>query len=267
MGVDLDSRASYRQYIVDQSQFKKRKVIMDGVNGSSACSVSKVATDNVVRDENNKAREELIDICFDSPLNFHKEFSHKTNYIEIIEKKLEVLGLSASARVVLMHQVFVWELIKTYYDLLETGRAPYPDPVYIDEGLVETGVSWNPGNHFDLAYYLMLLHATEESDFRILKIMFCAFASTYYPLDHHMIWHQRAVLEAIGLRLNSCFHRYRVSPDIKSKDPSVKFTEILASAYFSLVATLLKCKTQDDSKETRAIPSSNRIKSTCAQIP
>nr|GEX99400.1 ribonuclease H-like domain, reverse transcriptase, RNA-dependent DNA polymerase [Tanacetum cinerariifolium] len=39
MGVDLDSQASYRQYLVDQSQFKKRKVIMDGVSGS-ACSVS-----------------------------------------------------------------------------------------------------------------------------------------------------------------------------------------------------------------------------------
>ncbi|GJT59290.1 nuclear pore complex protein NUP96-like protein isoform X1 [Tanacetum coccineum] len=489
MGVDLDSQASYRQYLVDQSQFKKRKVIMDGVNGSSACSVSchrsraqnfkvgrhgygsvtffgetdirwldldeivkfrrheivvhedettkpevgkglnkaaefisfdpnkkewklcvrhfsrfglsddeeedvamddadrllgfkleiketpvtrnysrnvvdaalfmgrssgiawgpngilvhcgltagnsdrkremsstiyleKVATDNVVRDENNKVQEELVDICFNSPLNFHKEFSHETkevvvdshkikiwklvsnrlelphvcrSYIEIIEKKLEVPGLSASARVVLMHQIFVWELIKvlfsskessleadaealplirraefsqcgrqldaavelsasrgdvilacllslaggirlfellagnihgaldeididwkrflgllmwyqlspasdltlifqTYHGLLETGRAPYPVPVYIDEGLVETGVSWSPGNRFDLAYYIMLLHATEERDFSILKTMFSAFASTYDPLDHHMIWHQRAVL-------------------------------------------------------------------------
>ena len=28
--------------------------------------------------------------------------------------------------------------------------------------------------------------------------MFSAFASTHDPLDHHMIWHQRAVLEAVG---------------------------------------------------------------------
>lgn len=352
---------------------------------SSTIYLEKVATDNVVRDENNKVREELIDICFDSPLNFHKEIRHETkevvvdshmikirklvsnrlelphvcrSYIEIIEKKLEVPGLSASARVVLIHQVFVWELIKvlfsskessleadvealplirraefsqwlqetvchrvqdeisslndssdlqqlflllsgrqldaavelsasrgdvrlacllsqaggslanradidcqlnlwknngldfnfiekdrtrlfellagnihgalgemdidwkrflgllmwyqlppasdltsifqTYHGLLASGRAPYPVPVYIDEGLVETGVSWTPGDRFDLAYYLMLLHATEERDFSILKTMFSAFASTHDPLDHHMIWHQRAVLEAVG---------------------------------------------------------------------
>nr|GEX53272.1 nuclear pore complex protein NUP96 [Tanacetum cinerariifolium] len=60
---------------------------------------------------------------------------------------------------------------KTYHGLLETGRAPYPVPVYIDEGL---------------------------RDFGILKTMFSAFASTYDPLDYHMIWHQRAVLEAVG---------------------------------------------------------------------
>lgn len=352
---------------------------------SSTISLAKVATDNVVRDENNKVREELIDLCFDSLLNFHKEISHETmeivvdsyklkaqklvcnrielshvcrSYIEIIEKQLEVPGLSSSARVVLMHQVFVWELIKvlfsskessldadvealplirraefsswlqesvchrvqdeisslndsndlqqlfllltgrqldaavelsvskgdvrlacllsqaggstvnrtdidrqldlwktngldfsfiekdrirlfellagnihgalgdmnidwkrflgllmwyqlppasdltyvfqTYQHLLEGGRAPYPVPVYIDEGLVEDGASWSPGNRFDLAYYLMLLHGSEEREFSILKTMFSAFASTHDPLDHHMIWHQRAVLEAVG---------------------------------------------------------------------
>nr|GEW16264.1 hypothetical protein [Tanacetum cinerariifolium] len=55
--------------------------------------------------------------------------------------------------------------------------------------------------------------------------------------------------------------RYRASPDIKSKDHGVKYTGILASACFLLVATRLKCITQDDSKETRAIPSSNSINS------
>ncbi|GJW70829.1 hypothetical protein Tco_0127746 [Tanacetum coccineum] len=45
---------------------------------------------------------------------------------------------------------------------------------------------------------------------------------------------------------------WQASPDIKSKDPSVKYIGILASACFSLVATRLKCITQDDSKETRA---------------
>lgn len=352
---------------------------------SSTIKLEKVATDNVVRDENSKVREELIDLCFDAPLNFHNESSHETNevvvdsyklkarklvcnrlelahvcrgYIEIIEKQLEVPGLSSSARVVLMHQVFVWELIKvlfsskesslevdeealplirraefsewlqesvchrvqdeisslndsndlqhlfllltgrqldaavelsssrgdvrlacllsqaggstvnrtdidrqlklwktngldfrfieqdrirlfellagnidgalgdmhidwkrflgllmwyqlppasdlisifqTYHHLLEGGRAPYPVPVYIDEGLVDNGVIWSPGNRFDLAYYLMILHGSEEREFSILKTMFSAFASTHDPLDHHMIWHQRAVLEAVG---------------------------------------------------------------------
>ncbi|KAI3680680.1 hypothetical protein L6452_35453 [Arctium lappa] len=377
---------------------------------SSTINLEKVAIDNVVRDENNKVRDELIDLCFDSPLNFHKEIDHETkevvvdsykikvqklvcdrltlsrvcrSYIGIIEKQLEVPGLSSSARVVLMHQVLVWELIKvlfstremseqsnfsvgnnheeymmnnnskessldvdvealplirraefsywlqesvchrvqdeisslndssdlqhlfllltgrqldaavqlsasrgdvrlacllsqaggstvnrtdidrqlnlwrtngldfnfieedrirlfellagnihgalgedmnidwkrflgllmwyqlppdsdltsifqSYQRLLEDGRAPYPVPVYIDEGLVEDGVSWSPGNRFDLAYYLMLLHGSEEKEFSILKTMFSAFASTHDPLDHHMIWHQRAVLEAVG---------------------------------------------------------------------
>ncbi|KVH90316.1 hypothetical protein Ccrd_007693 [Cynara cardunculus var. scolymus] len=374
---------------------------------SSTINLEKVAIDNVIRDENNKVREELIDLCFDSPLNFHKELNHETkevvvdsykikvqklvcdrltlsrvcrSYIGIIEKQLEVPGLSSSARVVLMHQVLVWELIKvlfslretseqsnsvghnheeymlnnskessldaddealplirraefsywlqesvchrvqdeisslndssdlqhlfllltgrqldaavelsasrgdvrlacllsqaggstvnrtdidrqlnlwktngldfnfiekdrirllellagnihqalggmnidwkrflgllmwyqlppdsdltsifqSYQRLLEDGRAPYPVPVYIDEGLVEDGVSWSPGDRFDLAYYLMLLHAREEKESSILKTMFSAFASTHDPLDHHMIWHQRAVLEAVG---------------------------------------------------------------------
>ncbi|XP_076904815.1 nuclear pore complex protein NUP96-like [Bidens hawaiensis] len=355
---------------------------------SSTIRLEKVAIDNVVRDEDNKVREELVDLCFDSPLNFHKEINYEPKeimfdsyklktrklvfngfellpicrkYIGIIEKQLEVPGLSSSARVMLMHQVFVWELInvlfsskessldadeaalplirraefsvwlqesvchrvqdeisslndskylqqlfllltgrqidaavelsasrgdvrlacllsqaggstvnrmdfdrqldlwktnnldfnfiekdrirlfellagnihgalgemdidwkrflgllmwyhlppasdlttifKTYQQLLETGRAPYPVPVYIDEKLVKDGESWIPGNRFDLAYYLMLLHSNEDRDFtsiHMLKTMFSAFASTHDPLDHHMIWHQRAVLEAVG---------------------------------------------------------------------
>lgn len=400
---------NYSRNIVDAGLFMGRSFgIAWGPNGlllhcgstvgnkrelSSTINLEKVAIDNVVRDENNKVREELIDLCFDSLLNFHKEIDHETkevvvdssykikvqklvcdrftlsrvcrSYIGIIEKQLEVPGLSSSARVVLMHQVLVWELIKvlfstrdqsdavessldvdvealplirraefsywlqesvchrvqdeisslndsssdlqhlfllltgrqldsavqlsasngdvrlacllsqaggstlnrtdidrqlnlwktngldfnfiendrirlfellagnihralgdmnidwkrflgllmwyqlppdsdltfifqSYQRLLEDGRAPHPVPVYIDEGLVEDGVSWSPGNRFDLAYYLMLLHGSEEKEFSILKTMFSAFASTHDPLDHHMIWHQRAVLEAVG---------------------------------------------------------------------
>ncbi|KAL8226116.1 hypothetical protein R6Q57_018673 [Mikania cordata] len=363
---------------------------------SSTLSLEKVATDNAVRDENNKIRDELIDLCFISPLNFHKEISHETKdilyeshklkgrklmcnrldltricrkYSEIIEKQLEVPRLSSSARVVLMHQVFVWELInvlfsfkessldadeaslplirraefsvllqesvchrvqeeisslndskdllqlfllltgrqidaaielsasrgdvrlacllsqaggstfnradisrqldlwktnsldfsfiekdriklfellagnihgalgemdidwkrflgllmwyhlppvsdltsifQTYQHLLEDGRAPYPVPVYIDEKVVQDDVSWIPGERFDLAYYLMILHSSEERDFdkvHMLKTMFSAFASTHDPLDHHMIWHQRAVLEAVGTFSSNDLH-------------------------------------------------------------
>ncbi|XP_010261150.1 PREDICTED: nuclear pore complex protein NUP96 [Nelumbo nucifera] len=378
-----------------------------GIGLSSVINVEKVAINKVVRDENDRVKEELIDSCFSSPLNLHKSIKHEKieiqagsfklnlqklvsnrlelpeicrSYIEIVERQLDVSGLSASARVVLMHQVMVWELIKvlfsareinadsksldadadedmmhdkkdgspdielealplvrraefsywlqesvchrvqeeisclnessdlehifllltgrqldsavessvskgdvrlacllaqaggstvnrsdmarqldlwrmngldfnfiekdrvrlyellagniqgalhsskidwkrylgllmwyqlppdtslpiivrTYQQLLDEGQAPYPVPVYIDEGPLEEAVTWSPGDRFDLAYYLMLLHSTEESKFDALKTMFSAFSSTYDALDYHMIWHQRCILEAVG---------------------------------------------------------------------
>lgn len=84
----------------------------------------------------------------------------------------------------------------TYQHLLSEGKAPYPVPVYIDEGPVEKTVATE--GRYDLAYYLMLLHASEDGKFAGLKSMFSAFASTDDPLDYHMIWHQRGILEAIG---------------------------------------------------------------------
>ncbi|GFZ04035.1 similar to SUPPRESSOR OF AUXIN RESISTANCE 3 [Actinidia rufa] len=352
---------------------------------SSVINVEKVAIDKVVRDESNKVREELIEFCFDSPLNLHKEINHETKEVEvvsfkikllklvctrsmlseicrghigIIERHLEVPRLS-SARVVLMHQVMIWELIKVLFsdtemsgqlkpvgadneeemmndrkevspevdlkalplirraefsywlqesvchrvqeevsslsesndlehifllltgrqldaavelaasrgdvrlacllsqaggsmanrsdiarqldlwrnngldfnfiekdrirlyellagniqgalhdiqELLDDGRAPYPVPVYIDEGPVEEAVNWNIGERLDLAYYLMLLCDSKESKFGYLKTMFSAYASTYDPLDYHMIWHQRAVLEAVGTFTSNDLH-------------------------------------------------------------
>ncbi|KAG6513568.1 hypothetical protein ZIOFF_023900 [Zingiber officinale] len=86
----------------------------------------------------------------------------------------------------------------TYQQLLCEKRAPHPVPVYIDEGPLEEEVDWNIGDNHDLAYYVMLLHANEDNNFNQLKTMFSAFSSTYDPLDYHMIWHQRAILEAIG---------------------------------------------------------------------
>ncbi|KAL7099626.1 hypothetical protein ACP275_09G096500 [Erythranthe tilingii] len=90
------------------------------------------------------------------------------------------------------------DVFNTYQKLLNDGNAPYPVPVYIDEGPIEDVSDWAVNGRFDLAYYLMLLHARQENDFGALKTMFSAFASTNDPLDYHMIWHQRAVLEAIG---------------------------------------------------------------------
>lgn len=373
---------------------------------SSVVNLEKVAFDKVVRDENNKVSADLIDFCFDSPLNFHKELNHETKeigigscklklqkivcdplllsdtcrgYIGITEEQLEVSGLTSYARVILMHQILVWELIKvlftlkesrvrsnalednqddtmhdrkdsyqdidqealqlirraefscwlqesvchrvqeevssldesndlqqifllltgrqldaavelsasrgdvrlacllsqaggsmvnrsditrqlehwrnngldfnfierdrtrlfellsgnihgaldgvnidwkrflgllmwyalppetslpaifqTYQKLLNDGMAPYPVPVYIDEGVVEEGMTRDTEERFDLAYYLMLLHASGESKYSVLKTMFSALASTNDPLDYHMIWHQRAVLQALG---------------------------------------------------------------------
>ncbi|KAK1588875.1 hypothetical protein Q3G72_028074 [Acer saccharum] len=52
--------------------------------------------------------------------------------------------------------------------------------------------------HFDLSYYLMLLYASGASKFGFLKTIFSAFSSTYDPLDYHMIWHQREILESVG---------------------------------------------------------------------
>ncbi|XP_008801016.2 nuclear pore complex protein NUP96 isoform X1 [Phoenix dactylifera] len=382
---------------------------------SSVISVQKVAIDRAVRDENNKVKEELVDLCFSTLLDLHKSLDHEATdvdlgsckikllkvvcnritlseicraYIGIVEKQLEVTGLSTSSRVLLMHQVAIWELIKvlfseretsgnskplidddgeemlvdmkdssvdidiearpfvrraefsywlqdsvchrvqeevsclndssylehilllltgrqldaavelaasrgdvrlsillsqaggsivnrsdmaqqldlwrmngldfeyiendrlrlyellagniqgalqgssvdwkrylglvmwyqlppdtslpiiihTYQQLLDKGRAPHPVPAYIDEGPLEEAVDWSVGDRYDIAYYLMLLHANEDKTFSPLKTMFSALSSTHDPLDYHMIWHQRAILEAIGAFSSNDLH-------------------------------------------------------------
>jgi nuclear pore complex protein Nup98-Nup96 len=382
---------------------------------SSVINLEKVAIDKVVRDENNKVREELIGFAFDSPLNLHNEINHETKEVEVgsfklrlqklvsdrlmlpeicrkygdvLERRLDVPGLTSSTRVVLSHQVMIWELIKVlfsnransskskslgadneedmmqdmkeassdvdlealplirraefslwlqetvcphvqdtisslnesnylehvfllltgrqldaavelaaskgdvrlacllsqaggsmvnradvlrqldlwrinmldfsfiekdrlrlyellsgnihgalhdvnvdwkrflgllmwyqlppntslpvvfhaYRHLVDDGKAPYPVPVYIDEGPVDEVIKWGTEERFDFSYYLMLLHASEEGEFGDLKTMFTALCSTNDPLDYHMIWHQRAVLEAIGAITSNDLH-------------------------------------------------------------
>lgn len=97
-------------------------------------------------------------------------------------------------------------VFNTYQKLLNEGNAPCPVPVYVDEGPAEDSASWDVNGNFDLAYYLMLLHARQENDFGALKVMFSASASTNDALDYHMIWHQRAVLEAIGTFSSNDLH-------------------------------------------------------------
>ncbi|TVU48240.1 hypothetical protein EJB05_07869 [Eragrostis curvula] len=89
-------------------------------------------------------------------------------------------------------------IIRSYEQFLGEGKVPYPVPVYIDEGPLDEALHWSPGDRFDISFYLMLLHANQDEKFGLLKTMFSAFSSSYDPLDYHVIWHQRSVLEAIG---------------------------------------------------------------------
>ncbi|KAK2647208.1 hypothetical protein Ddye_022403 [Dipteronia dyeriana] len=90
---------------------------------SSVINVEKVANDKVVRDVNNKVTKELFNFSFDAPLNLHKELNHET---EEVGSQLDVPGISASARFVLMHQVMVWELIKVLFSEWEnSGQSKF----------------------------------------------------------------------------------------------------------------------------------------------
>lgn len=93
-------------------------------------------------------------------------------------------------------------IFRNYQLLLNQGKAPWPVPIYIDEA---DGVVSNT-KHSDLLYYLMLLHSREEEEVGFLKTMFSAFSSTDDPLDYHMIWHHRGILEAVGAFTSDDLH-------------------------------------------------------------
>ncbi|KAK1302990.1 hypothetical protein QJS10_CPB12g01286 [Acorus calamus] len=115
---------------------------------SSVINVERIAIDRPIRDEKNTVKEELLDICFASPLTLHKSLDHESreievgsyilklqrvvssrlnlsyicqSYIEIVERKLDIPGLSAHGRAVLMHQIMVWALIKVLFSEREIG--------------------------------------------------------------------------------------------------------------------------------------------------
>ncbi|KAJ0256694.1 Nuclear pore complex protein NUP96 [Hirschfeldia incana] len=95
-------------------------------------------------------------------------------------------------------------IFRNYQLLLDQEKAPCPVPIYIDEGTAD-GVVSNT-KHSDLLYYLMLLHSREEEEVGFLKTMFSAFSSTDDPLDYHMIWHYRGILEAVGAFTSDDLH-------------------------------------------------------------
>ncbi|PWZ58260.1 Nuclear pore complex protein NUP96 [Zea mays] len=97
-------------------------------------------------------------------------------------------------------------IIRSYDLLLGEGKVPYPVPVYIDEGPLDEAPQWSPGDHFDISFYLMLLHANKDEKFGLLKTMFSAFSSSFDPLDYHFIWHQRSILEVVGAFSSNDLH-------------------------------------------------------------
>uniref|UniRef100_A0A0D9Z2Q9 Peptidase S59 domain-containing protein n=1 Tax=Oryza glumipatula TaxID=40148 RepID=A0A0D9Z2Q9_9ORYZ len=134
-----------------------------GTGLSSVIHIEKVAGDKVVRDEKNKIKEELTDLCFSDPLDLHRRLHHEyletesdlfklklqkvvasrfvlpdicRSYIDIIERQLEVSDLSMSSRVLLMHQVTVWELIRVLFSERATGNQLEPTGDEDQEGMI-----------------------------------------------------------------------------------------------------------------------------------
>lgn len=97
-------------------------------------------------------------------------------------------------------------IINTYQQLLAEERVPHPVPIYVDEGPLDDVMDRSAHDCYDLSYHLMLLHSDEDKPDTFLKTMFSAFSSTYDALDYHMIWHQRAILEAIGVFRSNDLH-------------------------------------------------------------
>ncbi|KAE8662927.1 putative kinase [Hibiscus syriacus] len=306
----------------------------------SVINLEKVAIDKVVRDENSKVRKELVDLAFDAPLNLHKALNYEEkavevgsfqlkllkvvsnrlelsyicrSYIDIIERLLDVFGLSSSARLVLMHQVMdikegppevglelltlirraqfscwlqksvchrvqeeaggstvnhtdvarqldIWKrngldfnfiekerirlyellagnihgalhginidwkrflgllmwyhlpsdtallfVFRTYQHLLDDGNAPFPVPIYIDEGPIEENANFSMVERFDFSYHLMHLHANDESQLCSLKTKFSTFSSPHDSLDY-LPWCSHC--NRVGHTKEKCFKLY-----------------------------------------------------------
>ncbi|QHO22498.1 Nuclear pore complex protein [Arachis hypogaea] len=202
---------------------------------SSVVSLEKVAFDNFVRDENNKVSEELVESALMSPLNFHKEINHvkeevrigpcklkplkleancsmlsdiSHGYCDIIERQLTVPGLSSTTRLGLTHQVMTWELIRVlFFDRKQKGQVESLGADNEEDMMQDMKEVYQDVNQEALPLMRRAEFSyCEEREFSFLKAMFSAFSSTPDPLDYHMIWHQRAVLEAVGVIKSNDLH-------------------------------------------------------------
>ncbi|XP_024531189.1 nuclear pore complex protein NUP96 [Selaginella moellendorffii] len=91
------------------------------------------------------------------------------------------------------------DIILEFQRLVEEGDAFKPVPMYIEEAPVEVKEAPAPPPAYDSAYYLMLLHARGSLDESDVNKMFSSSASTFDRLDHRAAWHQKEVLQAIGV--------------------------------------------------------------------
>eukprot|EP00250_Pteridium_aquilinum_P020942 c24994_g1_i1 orf=497-3847(+) len=98
------------------------------------------------------------------------------------------------------------EIINAYSFLVEQHAAPKPIPMYVEEGASNGLSSINGSGLYDVAYYLMLLHANQGQSVVDASKMFSSSSSTYDPLDHRMAWLQHGLLESIEVLAPTQLH-------------------------------------------------------------
>lgn len=130
---------------------------------SSLICLEKVALDRSARDEQGKARDDLVELQFISPLNLHITMSRMVDwmdeqpskmrlryvscdrvqlpsvcskYEDLIVKQHAVEGLSVLQRLVLRHQVMVWHLLSVLFSDKLSGQA-YEVQDVEDEGNID----------------------------------------------------------------------------------------------------------------------------------
>jgi nuclear pore complex protein Nup98-Nup96 len=113
-----------------------------GCGLSSVIHLERVASDRTARDKSGLVKKELVDLCFSSPMEFHKSLSHEfeeidsgshkltlfkvvadqsmlqficRSYVDILEKQHGVADFPNSSRTLLVHTISVWELIRVLF--------------------------------------------------------------------------------------------------------------------------------------------------------